>query len=164
MGIGFPNRPLRTAFGDKLEDSRPVENPKQEVGKAAFNAAFWNTAGLGLVLPRWVVIASWNGSQLVVQHQAEAWNPNNDQAHPVLARSATGKYSYTFASSYLDEDGVAVPTTIFRPGGHVERVIAAATDRTDLYAWVTGSPPVANFWIYDDAGTLRDDPFALFGW
>jgi hypothetical protein len=165
MGIGFPRRLIRSHLGPKLRNNYPVENPASDVGDATLNGLFWNTAGLGLVGARWVVIAAWNGSQLVIQHQAEAWNPENDQAHPVLARTGTGTYTYTFASTYLDEDGVAVPTVIYAPNGCVNRTLSAASERTDLYAWIpVGTPLVVQARQWDDGGTARDEPFALAGW
>ena len=112
MGLAFPKRLLRSSFGPKLINNYPVENPSGEVGDMAFNAAFSAIAGMSQVAPRACCVALYTGGVFAVSYQAEAWNAEGDQARPVLARSGAGLYSYTFAASYLDEDGIAVPTDI----------------------------------------------------
>jgi hypothetical protein len=164
MGLGFPKRPLRSAFGPKLEDAYPVENPNTQRGASSFNGELWNTAGMGLVAARVGLIASWTGAAFSIVHQAEAWNPEGDQAHPVLARSALGRYSYTFAATYKDEDGVAVPTDIRAARASSGRVI---TDFVNQYvvagAWIDPAfPLVVQVALYSPPGAIMVDvPFWL---
>lgn len=110
---GFPSRIQRSDLGPAFVDAYPVENPETDIGARAFNAAFHQVAGMNLVSPRAIVVAEYSGGALSVQYQAEAWNPNSDQAHPVLSRTGTGAYSLTFAASYADESGVQIPTTLY---------------------------------------------------
>lgn len=141
MGISFPKRPQRSSFGPKLVNNYPVENPNSDVPDTALNGVFWTAAGLAGVLPRASCIASYTGGQFVISHQAEAWNPNGDQAHPTLARTNTGVYSYTFASTYLDEDGVAVPMDL--KGSRVTcPSISSGTNFAEGVAWVDSVFPL----------------------
>lgn len=159
MGIGFPRRPLRSAFGPKLTNAYPVEHPETQVGAQSFNPDFWQTAGMGLIVPRAIVIAKWNGSAFDIYHQAEAWNPNGDQAHPVLARTGAGLFTYTFAASYLDEDGNEVPTDIraARCTGGDDN--GGGSPRRG-YGWIlTASPLVARFRLVNETLTGQDELF-----
>lgn len=143
MGLSFPKRPQRSSFGPKLVNNYPVETPNSDVGDVAFNAAFWTIAGLAGVLPRASCIATYSplSTSFVVSHQAEAWNPNGDQAHPVLGRTNTGIYSYTFASTYLDEDGIAVPMDL--KGARVTcPTISSGTNFAEGVAWVDSVFPL----------------------
>lgn len=100
---GWPNRPSRTGFGPTLVNPKPLTNPKTQADADAFNLAFWQLAGMGLVMPKaWAYCSGANGS--VLQH-AEVWNPNRDQPVPVGARSATGQYTLTYLGTYPDEKG-----------------------------------------------------------
>lgn len=165
MGAGFPKRLVRSALGPKLRNNYPVEHPEGEIGDTQFNALFWNVAGMGLVLPRGVLVASWTGAAFVISHQAEAWNPENDQPHPVLARAGTGNYTYTLAASYLDEDGSAVAPDIKAAWGQEQRIYTAPlTQYTDLKAWIDPiAPLVIQIRNVDvTAGALADYPFILW--
>lgn len=133
MGIGFPRRLVRSALGPKFQNTRAVENPNSEFGDAQLNALLWNSAGMGLVIYRADLVAAWNGSAFVIDHQAEAWNPENDQAHPLLTRVGTGVYRYTFAATYLDEDGIAQPVGLKKCG------VRAMADTTHAFAFFTTS-------------------------
>lgn len=110
---GFPARIQRSDLGPTFVDAYPVENPETDIGARAFNAAFHQVAGMNLVSPRAIVVAEYSGGALSIQYQAEAWNPNSDQAHPVLSRNGTGLYFLTFDASYADESGVQIPTTLY---------------------------------------------------
>jgi hypothetical protein len=170
MGISFPKRFVRSALGPKLVDDIAVERPISEVGAAAFNPAFWAESGMNLVVPRAQFVASWNGSAFVISHQEEAWNPEHDQAHPTPARSATGRYSYTFASTYLDEDGVAQPTIIAgcRATCHADAIaLLGAGIMPEAFAWIDSTNPlvvqvqVGSRVLSTGVHTARDYPFWL---
>lgn len=160
--MGFPNRTARDQLGPTLQDQYPVQNPRTQVGAASFNTTFWQMAGMNLVVPRTALLASWNGSAFDVTHQAEAWNPDAAQAHPVLARGGTGNYTYTFAGSYLDENGVAQPTVLLAARISDRKVLSAFADRLEPRAWIDGSDPlVVQIRLWDTSGTLVDQPFWL---
>lgn len=160
---GFPSRFNRGHLGPKFRNANPVENPESQIGDAQFNAAFWQTAGMNLIVPRVALIAQYVGSSFVVAAQEEAWNPDLSQAHPVLARASAGVYSYTFAASYLDEDGVAQPTVLRAPRLSCHKVLAAFADRVDAHAFIdAGNPLVLQLRLWLSAsGTAVDEPFWL---
>src|SRR5690606_33961084 len=141
MGFGFPKRFTRDELGPELVNAYPVENVETDVGEDTFNAAFHQLAGMNLIVPRATLVAEWTGAAINVLHQEEAWNAKREQAHPVAARAAAGHYTYTFAASYLDESGVALPTVLA-----VARVQVAGTgvfaDRAAVEAYVDGSNPL----------------------
>jgi len=105
---GFPVRVLRSFLGPKLQDHRPVENPRIESGAKRLNLLEHVAIGSGLIVPRASLVAVWNDtlSTFQILHQEEAWNVDHKQSHPTLVRAQAGIYSYTFASTYQDEDGV----------------------------------------------------------
>lgn len=159
---GFPLRCLRSAFGSILRDARPVEHPELECSATRINLNEHVTAAASLLLPRVSLCAEWIAatSSFQIYHQEEAWNVNHEQAHPTLARSTDGAYSYTFAATYLDADGVAVATNIFaarctaiqstNSGGGLP-VLKSGTELS------SASPLVVQFFTYDVAGTSPED-------
>jgi len=162
---GYPTRLIRSSFGPKRIDPRPVEHPEQEVGAADYNAAFHQVAGMNLAIAtRASLIARWDSgtSHFVVSHQEEAWNSEREQAHPALVRVGAGVYTYTFAATYLDEDDVAVTTELGAPRVTVHKVLTAYADRVVGFAWVDASSPlVVQIRLWDAAGTPEDAPFWL---
>jgi len=162
MGIGFPSRLKRSDFGPQLRNTYPVENPETDVPDVALNAAFWQTAGANLIVPRAVLIAEWTGAAFTVLHQAEAWNPNLDQAHPVLARDGAGDYNYTFAADYLNEEGEEIPTVLIAARASPVAEVTGGTIARFGDAWVDGTNPLKIvFRLYDLTSTLRDARFWL---
>lgn len=160
---GFPTRFSRTQLGPKFRDNYPVENPETDIGAQQFNAAFWQVAGINLIVPRVSLIAVWGGSSFTINHQAEAWNPDNAQAHPVLARTSAGVYTYTFASTYTDEDGVAISLALLSARVTVHKALTAFADRVVGFVWKDGSNPLIlqiRLWKETD-GTAVDEPFWL---
>lgn len=161
---GYPTRIVRSSLGPTLEDEYPVQNPRTQIPAAAFNAAFHALAGLNLsCIARAVVVASYVAPTLTTLYQAEAWNPEGGQAHPVLARAGVGDYTLTFAASYLDEEGVAVPTALMAPKASAHPVIAAWGDVAIAAAYIDASNPlIVHVKIFDAAtGNPLDAPFAL---
>jgi hypothetical protein len=166
MGLSFPKRPLRSSFGPKLRNAYPVENPTMDVGDVAFNGLFSTAAGLALVSARAIVIANYTGGAFVVGYQAQAWNQNLDQANPALARSGAGLYSLTFASTYLDEDGIATPTDIKGALPFAQADSSGATVG-EAFAWINPGNPlqvlmrVGTRVVASGVLTNADIPFAL---
>lgn len=160
---GFPSRITRGTLGPKFVNAAPVEQPEQDIGDQQFNAAFWQVAGMNLGAPRVSLIAAYVGAAFVVANKTEAWNPDGTQAHPVLARTSAGVYTYTFAASYLDEDGAAVPTVLRAPRLSCHKVLTAFADRIEAHAWVDVTNPLIlqlRLWT-GAAGTAVDEPFWL---
>lgn len=161
---GYPVRLTRAALGPTLEDAYPVVNPKQQVGAAARNAYFWNIAGANLIVARSALIASWNSgsSAFDVAHQAEAWNPDGQQARPALTRIGAGNYTYLFAASYNDENGVGQAIALIAARLSDRKVLTAFSDRIEPRAWIDVSNPLlVQLRLWDSSGTLVDVPFWL---
>jgi hypothetical protein len=159
---GFPTRIIRSLLGPKFRDLYPAENPETDISAAAFNVGFWQLAGVNLTAARVSLVADWGGSSFTVEHQAEAWIADNAQAHPVLARTSAGVYTYTFASTYENEDGTAIATDLGPPRVTVHKELTAFADRVSGHAWVaTGAPLVVQIRIWDASGVAVDEPFWL---
>jgi hypothetical protein len=118
---------------------------------------------MGLIAPRAVLVGSYSGSTLTTKHQAEAWNPNNDQAHPTPARSGTGVYSYTFASTYKDEDGNDVTTVLLGARVLPQGEVTSYANRIVFHAWIDPAAPLVARWRFweTSAGDPVDVPFWL---
>jgi hypothetical protein len=158
----FPTRFLRSLLGPKFVDTIPVENPETDIGARQFNAAFHAIAGMNLVVPRAVVIATYTGGAFSIAHQAEAWNPEGSQARPTLARGAAGEYTYTFAASYADQEGASVATALTAARVTCHRDLSSYSQRIVGHAWRDAvNPLVVNVRIWDAAGAGADHPFWL---
>lgn len=158
----FPTRLTRAALGPKLEDAYPVVNPKQQIPASTHNANFAAVAGMSQVVHRALLISSWVSSAFVTAQQAEAWNPDGAQPHPTLTRVAQGNYTYLFASSYLDENGVAQATALLAAHLTDQKVLTVFSDRLEARAWIdAGNPLLVQMRIWDTGGTLQDAPFLL---
>lgn len=160
---GFPTRFLRSVLGPKFVNTNPVENPEGDIGDAQFNAAFHQVAGMNLVVPRVALIAFYTGAVQTIVHQAEAWNPENAQAHPALARTGAGAYTYTFAATYKDENGSDVATVVMAPRVSCHRDLSGGfANRITAHAWKdAGNPLMIQIRLWDTGGTGVDHPFWL---
>jgi hypothetical protein len=158
--MGFPTRILRQHLGSKLKDRRRVENPKTEAGADRYNLLEHTAVGCGLITPRVSLIAEWDAtlSKFNIFHQEEAWNTDHEQANPVLSRLGTGMYYYTFASSYLDNDGSVVPLNLVAARATVVRrtsnfiadpTVRAQLDgnRIEISTYNVGSYSDIAFWL-----------------
>lgn len=144
MGLAFPKRYTRDALGPKLRNQYPVENPETDVDAAALNALFWSATGAQLMVPRASLVAEWDGgsSAFTVFHQEEAWNPSRDQLHPELERDDPGTYHYTFAPTYLDEDGTEVSTVLIAADAKVVLQPGLPGAIYDALAYIDGTDPL----------------------
>lgn len=100
---GFPTRPDRSAFGPTIEEERPVTNPKKEIGANTFNLDYWQVAGMGKVVSRVKLAASYNGATMDVDYQGLAWDPKGVVPDLVVTRTGAGIYTVDFAATYDDE-------------------------------------------------------------
>lgn len=156
---GFPNRPDRSEFGPTYEDERPVENPKRELGESVVNLNMWQVAGVSLTSPKVVISATVSGSAVTVTNQMLAWDPAQDLSNITITYSATGDYTFAFASTYPDEDGNSIATGLI--GGSV--FPNAATNHNGILNLTSGYE--GNIKIFDaDAGTAADTDFLLVIW
>lgn len=164
---GWPSRLFRAELGPVLRDPRPVEHPEYEIPAEHIELLRHQLTGLALVGPRAVCLASWTGSAFSVHWQAEAWNPRNELAHPELARTSTGVYTYTFPSATAqDRDGNSVPLDLqygrcsICSGSPVGTTQPLAADVINLAT----SPASFQLELRNGAGTAIDKPFWLEIW
>jgi hypothetical protein len=120
MSNGFPNRPGRSTFGAPLVNAKPVRNPTLNPDADIFNLAFFQIAGMGLMVPRaWVYFDGTPTARIIAR--AESWNPDAKTAAPytppVLARTSTGLYTLTYLSTYPDDSGSQVSLSPVAPVG-----------------------------------------------
>jgi hypothetical protein len=161
---GWPSRILRAALGPVLSDARPVEHPEHEWASAHIELLKHQAAGHALISPRVVCLAEWTGSAFDIHWQAEAWNPRNELAHPVLARTSTGVYTYTFPTAAAEDlDGNSVPLNLkygrcavcpADPVGTTQPLQADVIDR--------GTTPASfQLELVNGSSTAIDEPFWL---
>lgn len=107
---GWPSRILKSELGSTLRDPRTVEHPELEWAARYIELLKHQAVGAALCASRVSLCAAWNTgtSAFDVYQQHEAWNPTGAVAHPVLARTSAGLYTYTFAATYADMDGESV--------------------------------------------------------
>ena len=157
---GFPNRPSRTAYGPTREDERPVQNPKRELSATDMNINFWQIAGMGLVVPRAVIGVDSLGTPSVANfYQGLAWDPLQLLPDIIVTRNGTGDYTAVFQTTYADEQGVQIATSLLAGK-------ASPQGTANLNGIVEISDPqTANIFLFDaDAGTAVDSDFLLELW
>jgi hypothetical protein len=159
---GFPNRIVRSNLGPTYRDRNAVENPEVELGADYANLLLHQAVGVQLISPVADLIASWTGAVFVVAKREEAWNVDHSQAHPVLARTGAGVYTYQFAASYLDMDGESVITALADARLTARSTTAGYANRVSGRAWVDDADAtLVHIEIYDAAGSAADAPFWL---
>ena len=115
---GFPHRIARSSFGPTIVDKFPVVNPKHDIGEAAFNLLFWQTAGMNTSAARAMLQVHVDGGAGTAEtvYQGFAWDPNGTLPKLAWNRSAAGVYTFSLPQSqYEDERGN--PVTIDIVGG-----------------------------------------------
>lgn len=157
---GFPDRPDRDSFGPTYENEDAVENPKRELGQEIVNLNMWQVAGMGLVSPKVVINCTVaGGGPVTVVGQRLAWDPNQDLANITITYSATGIYTFAFASTYPDEDGSAIATGLIG-GTALPNSLLNVRGIVNLTSGYEGTIK-----IFDaDAGTATNAPFTLIIW
>jgi hypothetical protein len=155
---GFPVRPARSAFGPDPENRRPVRNPKLEISADIFKLAFWQLAGMGLMVPQAWVYCTISGTTLTLASHAESWDPNQALAVPGVTRTSQGLYAVAYPATVPDENGdqraisltwgIGCPQTSSSRFGIAERVDAQHF----------------NVRVRDDAGAVQDANFAALFW
>ncbi len=80
----------------------------------------------------------------------------------MLARAGTGNYTYTFAATYNDENGVAQAISLIGTRLTDRKVLTVFGDRLEPRAWIDGGNPLRiQIRMWDASGTLVDQPFWL---
>lgn len=100
---GFPNTPTRVAFGPEMENEFPPTNPKRDLEANSINLTFWQTAGAGRVLPKALIIYDLVADSILFQ--ALAFDPRGELSNIAHTKNGTGDVTFTFASTYKDQNG-----------------------------------------------------------
>lgn len=156
---GFPNRPSRAAYGPTREDERPVQNPKRELGAQDMNVNFWQVAGMGLTAARAVIGVDSLGTPAVANfYQGLAWDPLQQLPDIVVTRNGVGDYTAVFQSTYADEQGTSIPTSL--------KAGKATPQGPNDYRGTVELPDAqtANIYLFDAAGAPVDSDFLLELW
>jgi hypothetical protein len=163
---GFPSRVIKSQLGSTLRDPRTVEHPEYEWGADYIELLKWQAIGSALCSPRAVVCAAWNTGteEFDIFTQDEAWNPSRAQAHPALARTSAGIYTYTFAQLYDDQGGNHIALDV--RGFRAVACPVLPTDADGPYAVTvtrdsTAGVPTLTVTITDSATDPADVPFWL---
>lgn len=93
-------------YGGVYVDARPVKNPTCEVSAAKFNRLCEDVAQLTNPSPKALVIFTTSSGGAATYAAAavtyrSVWG-SSDSVKPAVAKTATGLYTVTFASSYTD--------------------------------------------------------------
>lgn len=112
---GFPHRIARSSLGPTLKDKYPVVNPEHDVGEAALNLLFWQSAGMNVSAARAMLQVDVDESAGTAEtlYQGFAWDPNGTLPKLQWTRSAAGVYTFSLPQSqYEDERGNDVTVTL----------------------------------------------------
>lgn len=107
MGGSWPTRANRTSFGERYENTYPVNNPKKEIGAPIFNLNFWAVAGLCKTGCMAAIRATVSGSTITVPYFGLACSPNESISPITFTYMGVGCYFFEFDTEYNDEDGTA---------------------------------------------------------
>lgn len=100
---GFPNRPARIVFGPQMKNKRPPVIAETDLNANQMNLDFWQVAGAGRVVAMAVIL--FDGVTPAIISQALAFDPRQELEDIAFVKNATGDYTFTFASTYKDEQG-----------------------------------------------------------
>jgi hypothetical protein len=163
---GFPSRVLRSVFGSRLRDPVPVVHPEHDIGADRINLLEQVATASGLMIPRVTLVAEWTGSAMSAMHQEEAWNTRHEVAHPVIARTSAGLYTYQFDAAYADEDGASVSVNlVFARATPMVDMSTGYSARGSAYAWIDAADPtLVRVSCWDSSGAVADRRFLLEVW
>lgn len=104
---GFPARPARSKFGPTMKNKRRPTIAETDLSADQVNLSFWQAAGSGRTLPLATIL--FDGAIPIIVSQALAFDPKQELGLIDVVKNGTGDYTFTFASSYKDENGVDTP-------------------------------------------------------
>jgi hypothetical protein len=145
----------------------PVANPEYDPDATYFETAFCAVAGMSHTAARaWVVVSGAAASAgLMVRDHAAAWG-DTDAVKPTLARTATGAYTITWATSYVDLNPTVsrqatVATNLRACHSIANRATAAIIT---AYMTATGGANVCYVRTYTHAGTAANMRFSVWAY
>jgi len=156
---GFPNVPNRSAFGPTYENKRKVQDANKELGADVINLLMWQIAGASRVVAQATLI--YDPVTDKITYQALAFDPKNELPSIAVVKNGVGDYTFTFAATYLNQQGTATP---FLP-----RMARASVQQTAVYLANLAATTFLNnldvqVQVRDAAATLIDRPVLLLVW
>lgn len=152
---GFPNIPRRVDFGPEMRDARPPIIPETDLSANQMNLTFWQVAGAGRVLPQAVLVFDPDSPEITFQ--ALAFDPRQLLGPVDFVVNGTGDYTFTFATTYRDEQGTPVS---FTPAGAMAHVQEAA----NLFGHASVSGQDVNVRVLDSADAADDGIVIVLVW
>ncbi len=104
---GFPDRPPRIKFGPNMQNRRDPKIAETDLSANQMNLTFWQAAGASRTVPMATIL--FDGVTPAIIAQALAFDPKQELGAIGFAKNGTGDYTFTFASTYPNEAGVATP-------------------------------------------------------
>lgn len=153
---GFPATPTRTAFGPEMKNKRTPRNPETDLNANQMNLLFWQVAGAGRTVAQASLV--YDGAAPGVTYQALAFDPKQELGNIAVVKNGVGDYVFTFASTYLNQNGVATP---FVPGMAMVSLQNPVVNDSVQFS-IAGQSVTVN--VRDAAGTLKDGVVQLQVW
>src|SRR5574341_299291 len=154
--MGYPVLPTRNAFGPTLKDSGKITDPERQIPATAFNLAWHQLSGVGLVSPIALLVVDGFATGATTLVQRLAWDPNGAIALLGWVRTGAGIYTCQFAGTYNDEQGNVIATNLMAG----KPWILGLNDRSDAFAKMLSASQV-EVRTYNASATLTDLDFIL---
>jgi hypothetical protein len=164
---GAPLRPSRDSFGPTYRNSTAVRDPTRQAGADSYNLLCWQSAGMGLVAPRTMLIFRAQLGPLLLG-RVEAWNPKQlttgAYVNPTLTRSSVGNYIVEYPSPVPDELDVEQAIAFTYATGFCVNSDPTALKHVQA-APVSGNAKQIRVCIFSSGAALQDgNDVAVFGW
>lgn len=153
---GFPNLPSRASFGPNMQNVRPVRVPETDLSADQVNLTFWQAQGASRTVPSAVIIV--DGATPVVTYQGLTFDPELKLDFITLVKNATGSYTLTFDSTYVDQKGNNVSFTPKAAMAHMQNGPLNGT----IQVGVSGLD--VQVVTYDSSIVATDTTFVLLVW
>lgn len=108
---GFPTRHSLDGFGPhpRRNFGNVRGNDANCLNDNYLNLMHWQLAGANLMVPKaWFVFDTVNGADPTMIEHHEAWRPKDDGPAPTALRTGEGVWTFTYAATVKDMDGVDV--------------------------------------------------------
>ncbi len=112
--MGFPDVPARIDFGPEMKNVRDPVLPEKDLSADQMNLTFWQAAGAGRVLPQVILLFNPFGPSIL--YQGLAFDPRGVLGPIPAVVNGVGDYTFTFATTYLNEQKVAKAFTPIAAG------------------------------------------------
>ena len=104
---GYPNIPARVAYGPQMRNKFEPRIADTDLAADSVNLTFWQIAGAARVLPMALIL--FDGVTPQILSQALAFDPKQELGDIAFVDNGVGDYTFTFAGTYLNQNGAATP-------------------------------------------------------